>query len=197
MKVVVNGKNMDVGEALRSHVEATLTDVVGKYFSNSLDANVTISQEAHLFRADCTVHVARDLHLQSHAAATDPYVCFNTAAEKLEKRLRRYKRRITDHHKRRPDADEIALAAAYSVIPSADEADDEVNGDASGAPLTIAESTTNIPKLTVGDAVMRLDVTDAPVLLFRNSAHGELNVVYRRKDGNIGWVDPGKRSKEA
>src|SRR5690606_5064126 len=104
MQVVVNGKNMDVGEALRTHVNTTLTDLVRKYFSNSLDANVTFSQEAHLFRADCTVHVARDLHVYAHATDTDPYACFNIAAQKLEKRLRRYKRRITDHHKRRHDA---------------------------------------------------------------------------------------------
>jgi ribosomal subunit interface protein len=195
MQVVVNGKNMDVGEALRTHVNTTLTDLVRKYFSNSLDANVTFSQEAHLFRADCTVHVARDLHVYAHATDTDPYACFNIAAQKLEKRLRRYKRRITDHHKRRHDASEVALAAAYSVFPSADETDEEVINDANGAPLTIAESTTNIPVLTVGDAVMRLDVSDEPVLLFRNNAHGELNVVYRRKDGNIGWVDPGAQKK--
>ncbi|MBW7836820.1 MAG: ribosome-associated translation inhibitor RaiA [Sphingomonadales bacterium] len=197
MKVVINGHQISVGDALRFHVDENLKTVVGKYFTNSIEATVTFSKDGAFHRADCTVHIGKDLFLHARSDDADIYAAFNQAVERLDKRLRRYKNRLKDHHKRRLDSAADAWRVSYSVIPAAEDLPEEANGDMNGGPVTVAESTTQIPRLTVSDAVMQLDLADNPVLVFRNSAHDEINVVYRRKDGNIGWIDPAKRSKEA
>ncbi len=185
MDVSVKGKHVDVGEALRGHVMDNLNANVRKYFDRALDASVTFSREAHSFRADISVHPGRGLVVQGGASAGDAYAAFDGALGRITKQLRRYKRRLRDHHKRR-GAEETLPAQQY--VLAAEREDEEAPVD--GKPAVIAESPAEIATLTVGEAVMRMDLADAPVMMFRNSAHGGLNVVYRRADGNIGWIDP-------
>jgi ribosomal subunit interface protein len=186
MKVAVTGKQLDVGDALRSHVEQVLEGSVKKYFTQSIEANVTISKVAHLFRADCSVHIGHGMYLQSQGEAPEVYAAFDSATEKLETRLRRYKRRLTNHHKSKDNNGERYEAASYVLASEDEHAEEPENLQ----PVIIAEMTTEIPEATVGEAVMRMDLADAATLVFRNRAHGGLNVVYRRPDGNIGWIDP-------
>ncbi|HRJ60780.1 MAG TPA: ribosome-associated translation inhibitor RaiA [Azospirillaceae bacterium] len=190
MQLTVKGKQIDVGDALRTHVADSLNSVVGKYFNNSLEANVVFSRDAHLFKADIQVHVGRGILLQSASEATEPYPAFDTACDKLGKRLRRYKRRLRDHHGSDEAAD--ALPARYQVIEAEpeDHSDEHAEDANSLAPLVVAEMQTSIDQLSVSEAVMRMELADRPALLFRNRAHGGLNMVYRRADGNVGWVDP-------
>ena len=192
MQLTVTGKQLGVGEALRSHVEVSLGALLGKYFGSAIEAHAIFAREAHLIRADVSVHIGRGIMVKSGASATDYYPAFDAAAERLAKQLRRYKRRLRDHHARlRNQAEELETARTFVIAPveEAFDADDATDGQAT-APTVIAEMSADLPRLTVGEAVMRMDLADAPVLLFRNRAHGELNLVYRRSDGNIGWIDP-------
>ena len=188
MKVSVSGKQLEVGEAFRTHIEHTLTSVVDKYFGKALDAHAVLSREAHLYRADVAVHAGRNILVQGHAEADAPYPAFDAAAEHIGKRLRRYKRRLRDHHKQQSQAAATLEAKQFILAaPAEPEKEEAVDAD---KPVIIAELKTAIDSMTVGEAVMRLDLAELPALLFRNSAHGELNMIYRRPDGNIGWVDP-------
>lgn len=186
MKVLVTGKQLEIGDAFRAHVEQAVGAVVDKYFGNALEAHVVLSRHAHLFRVDTTVHVGRNILVQGQGEADAPYPAFDTAAERVGKRLRRYKRRLRDHHKRFDPAQSVE-AQQYILAAERDHEDEPADGD---KPVIIAELTTPIHTMTVSEAVMRLDLADLPAMLFRNSAHGGLNMVYRRPDGNIGWVDP-------
>lgn len=190
MQLTVKGKQIDVGDALRTHVAESLNSIVGKYFNNSLEANVVFSRDAHLFKADIQVHVGRGILLQSAAEATEPYPAFDTALDKLGKRLRRYKRRLRDHHGVEAVAE--ALPARYQILEAEpeDHVDDHAGAANGVAPLVVAEMQTTIDQLSVSEAVMRMELADRPALLFRNRAHGGLNMVYRRADGNVGWIDP-------
>ncbi len=191
MQLTVIGKQIDVGDALRSHVGDSLEAISAKYFENAIDANVVLSRQAHLYRADIALHPSRNVLMQSNAEAADPYVAFDMAADRMAKRLRRYKRRLRDYNKGRDQAAEAPLTAqAYVLDAGADGAGDDDIEEAAEQPLVVAEMTTEIESLTVSDAVMRLDLGGLPALLFQNSAHGGLNMVYRRQDGNVGWVDP-------
>ena len=199
MQLTVTGKQVDVGDALRRHVETSLDIVLGKYFRTAIEAHAVFAREAHLITADVSLHVGRGIVVNSSAAATDHYVAFDAAAERLAKQLRRYKRRLRDYHggkARVPhlqgEPDRPEMAQAFVLAPIDDEDDDAADAAMAngGAPVVIAEMSTELPQLTVGEAVMRMDLADAPVLLFRNRSHGELNLVYRRGDGNIGWIDP-------
>ena len=190
MHIKVNGKQIDIGDALRAHVEDKLTAGVKKYSSRTVDAVVTFSRDAHMYKCDCSVNLSTGLHAQAQASAGDVYAAFDQAAERLEKQLRRYKRRLKDHHARRA---EPIIRAEYAerVIAAAD--DDESNEPSDLQPIIIAETRTNIPSLTVGEAVMQMEVADHAFLVFQNEAHGGVNIVYRRPDGNVGWVDPANR----
>ena len=193
MHLTVTGKQVDVGDALRRHVETTLDAMLGKYFRTAIEAHAVFAREAHLITTDVSLHVGRGMVVNSSAAATDHYVAFDAAAERLAKQLRRYKRRLRDYHgKTRPTAERPEIAASFVLAPPDEEDDDSADAATAngGAPVVIAEMSTELPQLTVGEAVMRMDLADAPVLLFRNRSHGELNLVYRRGDGNIGWIDP-------
>jgi ribosomal subunit interface protein len=185
MQLSVKGKQLDVGEALRSHVEAQLNEITGKYFSTPLDANVTFSREAHLFRADITVHAGRGILLQSNGSAGEPYPAFDMAAERIASRLRRYKNRIKKHDHETGRVGEAMMAGSFVL-----EGDKDSEEEANDNPVVVAEMTTPIESLTVSEAVMRLDLGDLPAMMFVNRAHGSLNMIYRRSDGNIGWVDP-------
>jgi len=186
MQLSVSGKQIDIGQALREHVTDALNDAVEKYFGNAVDGAVVFSREAHEFHAEIAVHVGKGIQIQAHATAGDPYGAFDGAAEHMSKRLRRYKRRLRDHH--RAAHHNNAVPAHAFVLAGANPDDD--NEPASDEPVVVAEMEAEIASLTVGEAVMRLDLADTPALMFRNTAHGGLNMLYRRPDGTIGWVDP-------
>lgn len=194
MQLSVKGKQLDVGDALRNHIADSLDRMLGKYFGTAIDAHVTLSPEAHLFRAVVAAHVGRNIQLEAQGEAGDAYAAFDAAAERLSKRLRRYKRRLRDHHKETAASEQAPLPAQQFIL-AGNETDQEAESGLNGQPTVVAEMTTDIPSLTVSEAVMRMDLADLPAMLFRNSAHGGLNMIYRRQDGNIGWIDPrGNRS---
>jgi len=193
MQLTVTGKQVDVGDALRRHVETSLDTLLGKYFRSAIEAHAVFAREAHLISTDLSLHVGRGMVVNSSASATDHYVAFDAAAERLAKQLRRYKRRLRDYHgKARGPVERQEMAQAFVLAPIDEDEDDTAETMAANgtSPVVIAEMSTELPQLTVSEAVMRMDLADAPVLLFRNRSHGELNVVYRRGDGNIGWIDP-------
>jgi ribosomal subunit interface protein len=180
MQLTVKGKHLDVGDALKSHVATSLEGVFGKYFGNPIEANVMLSREAHLYRAQISVHIGRGINLQSQADAEAPYTAFDSAADHLSKRLRRHKRRLRDHHRTAPPTTE--LAAQY-ILSGEIDGDEPPAEDKNGASVTIVESV-EIPTLSVGEAVMRLDLANGVAMMFRNRTHGELNMVYRRSGRN-------------
>lgn len=192
MQLSLTGKQIDIGDALRGRVEASLTSILAKYFGTAIEAHVVVSREAHLARAEISVHIGRGIVVNARAAAPEVYAAFDGAAERVAKQLRRYKRRLRDYHaKARERAAATERAVDYVLAPIVEEADGEpLEAATGGAPAVIAEMSLELPHLTVGEAAMRMDLADAPVLLFRNRSHGELNLVYRRSDGNIGWIDP-------
>jgi len=188
MHLTVTGKQTDTGDALRRHVEASLGSILEKYFKTAIEAHVVFSKEAHMSRAEISLHIGRGIVVNAGAAAVDTYTAYDAAAERIAKQLRRYKRRLRDHHaKAREPAEASERARDYVLAPIAEEPEEE---DVGGGPTVVAEMSTELPNLTVSEAVMRMDLADAQVLLFRSRSHGELNLVYRRADGNIGWIDP-------
>jgi len=189
MQLSVSGKRLDVGDSLRNHVGKILQAAVDRYFGRALEGKVVFERQRHIFRADISVHVRRGMTLQSHHEAADPYAAFDGAVERLDHRLKRHKGRIADRKRgKHAAADEVVFEAArYAVIePEAESLADEP----AAAPI-VAEMATEIATLSVGEAVARLDLGQKQVLMFRNRANGELNVVYRRADAAIGWIDPG------
>lgn len=189
MHIQVSGQQIDIGDALRTHVEEKLKAGVGKYFDQTLDANVTFSRERERFICTVAVHVYAGLTLRAESGATEIYASFDTAAERIEKQLRRHKSRIKAH-KGRAGVNGEPQAAQYYVIDG-DAEESATNGHAGEEEhAIIAEAPASVETLRVGDAVMQLDLSGAPVLLFRNAGNGGLNVVYRRADGHVGWIDP-------
>ncbi|HEX9536020.1 MAG TPA: ribosome-associated translation inhibitor RaiA [Stellaceae bacterium] len=203
MQLSVTGKQTEIGEALRRHIEGSLGSILDKYFKTAIEAHVIVSKEAHLSRAEISIHIGRGIVVNARAAASEAYLAFDAAAERLAKQLRRYKRRLRDHHaKGREPAGASERAMDYVLAPIEEEEaegeeaerEEAETGGVNGAPAVIAEMSTELPSLTVGEAAMRMDLAEVPVLLFRNRSHGELNLVYRRSDGNIGWIDPELRA---
>ncbi len=188
MKLSVSGKQIDVGEALREHVAAALDGAVSKYFDAAIDGNVSFSREAHLTRCDIQVHARRGIFMQAEASAEEIYVAFDRALDRIAKRLRRYKRRLRDHHQ--SGAADVEAIAAQQYVLAGNGEDVQVEEPSKLDPVVVAEMQTRLLTLTVGEAVMHLDLIGQPAMMFRNSAHGGLNMVYRRDDGNIAWVDP-------
>ena len=184
MQIQVSGKQIDIGDALRGHVMARLDAIVSKYFGDPVDGAVAFSRDGHEYRADCSVHLRSGMILQAQGRSTDIYASFDQAADRMETRLRRYKTRLKGHHQR---ASAPEFPAHSFVIAGEIEGGDE---PLSLEPLVIAESPSVVRTFSVGEAVMQLNLSDAPVLLFRNAASGGLNVVYKRSDGNVGWIDP-------
>jgi ribosomal subunit interface protein len=184
MGLRISGKSVDIGEAFRGHVEAKIGDALEKYFDGGFTGHVTVEREGPGFRTDCAIHLDTGVVLKAEGRAQDVYQSFDMAAERIDKRLRRYKRRLKDHHHRKRGD---GMPATEYVLAAPDE-DTEVAPDTD--PVVIAEQATNLETMTVGGAVMAMDLTDAPVVVFRNAGHGGVNVVYRRSDGHIGWIDP-------
>ena len=188
MQYQITGKQIDIGEALRTHVRNSLDDVVGKYAGRPTDAQVIFSKSGHEHVCEATVHLSTGLTAQAKAHATEIYAAFDSCADKMEKQLRRYKRRLKDHHRDREQPVELLGAASY--ILAASEETDESEPETL-QPIIIAEMETKIPSLSVGEAVMQMELAGAPVLVFRNEKQDAgVNIVYRRDDGNIGWIDP-------
>lgn len=197
MKITVSGKQVDVGESLRHYVQERLSAGVPKYLDRVTHCDVVISREAHQFRTDIVLSTGTHagLTVKGRADAGDAHSSFDAAATRIEKQLRRYKRRLTNHHKdqqQREAADLAALQASGTKYVLASHADEEVTEE--DAPLIIAEKPTSVDRLTVSEAVMRMDLADLPALMFFNKANGRLNTVYRRADGNISWVDPDQQA---
>lgn len=200
MEVNISGKQVDVGEALREHIEIKIRDIDEKYGSRAVDARVVISKVSHLFKCDCVAHLRSGLHAQAEGEANEPYAACDQAIARLEKQLRRYKRRLKDHHQRRKEP--VAKIAGSSYVLASNNDDDtgveveEVldaptnNGESFWAPTIVAETEASIPSLSVGEAVMQMELADSAFLLFVNDARRRVNAVYRRSDGNIGWIDP-------
>ena len=193
MQVQVSGKHVDVGEALRTRISDHLLGSIGKYFERGGDADVVLSRDGHGFRIDCVVSLASGQRLQSHGLGMDAHGAFDQALAKIETRIRRYKRRLKSHSVA-AEAKAAEVAASY-VLRAPDDADDvdDWDDESAGHPpaaMVIAESQEELRTMTVSMAVMDLDLTEQPAIVFRNAAHGGLSVVYRRVDGNIGWIDP-------
>lgn len=187
MQLTVKGKQIDVGDALRQHIDKNLRSEIEKYFGSALEARVVMSRDAVMFTADIDVHVGRDIDVQASGEADDAYAAFDNACTRIAKQLRRYKRRLRDHHKTAARTEEVLSAQYYVLAPEPEEEGAEPVGDDA---LIVAEMTTEIPTLTPRDAAMRMDLAGKTVLMFRLASNGRLNVVYRREDGNIGWIDP-------
>ena len=193
MLITVAGKQVETGEALKTHVSDGLTAITAKYFDHALEANVTFHKHRSQFSCDINLKAGRGLMMRAEGEGADAHRAFEVAAEHLAKRMRRYRRRVNEHARsfageRDAPVEEAPRGTRYVIEAPADEEAPE-QGD-HGA--IIAENPTHIEKLSVGEAVMRLDLAQAQVVMFRNRKGGGLNVVYRRADGNIGWIDPGE-----
>lgn len=195
MQIQITGKHMDLGEALRGRIETGLEAAVSKYFNRTGDARVFVSQQGPFVEVDCNVHLPSGIILQSTGKAGDPYAALEDSLDKMEKRVRRYKRRLKDHHAgnttfpSEPAAESVIQVNGYDT-----EAEEELP-EASDAPLTVAETAVHIRTMSVSEAVMQLELQEVPALMFRNAGHGRLNMVYRRPDGHISWVDPADASR--
>jgi ribosomal subunit interface protein len=187
MRIQVSGKQMDIGDALRTHVEDRLTEAVGKYFDRPVDALVIFCKDRHEYIVDSSVHLSTGMTVQATARADEVYASFEGAVDRMEKQLRRYKRRLKDHHRDRQAPIEATGAPSYILAGGSDEHEEEPE---TLQPVIVAEMETRVPVLSVGEAVMQMELAGAHLLVFRNTAHGGVNVVHRRDDGNIGWIDP-------
>jgi len=187
MKIEVNGKQIDIGDALRSHVVDELTAAMDKYAERPTDATVTFTRDRHEFKCECSTHLSTGMIAQASGKATDIYAAFDMANDRLAKQLRRYKRRLKNHHRTRT-APVQNFGASTFVIES--DAPDVEDASESLQPVIIAETKTSIPVLSVGEAVLQMEIGEEPILMFRNEKNNEIAVVYRRDDGNVGWVEP-------
>ncbi|MGE4481709.1 ribosome hibernation-promoting factor, HPF/YfiA family [Acidocella sp.] len=201
MQLTVSGKQVDLSDALRVHVDKQLGTITAKYFDQALEAKVTFSRARSFFTCDINLHAGRGITVRGEGEAADARAAFEDAAEHIAKRLRRYRRRVSAHQR---DLEKIKpeMARAYVLAPETDDEDEETtvtNGHANGHVVLadelhatiIAENTTAIETLSVRDAVMKMDLAFQPLMMFRNVKTGGLNVVYRRTDGHVGWIDPG------
>jgi ribosomal subunit interface protein len=205
MDVLVSGKNVDVGEALRSRIVDELTAHIGKYFDRG-EAEVIVRREGHSFFVDGTIRLHSGVSMHIQGAGGDAHAAFDAALQKADKRVRRYKRRLKDHHPAQKAAETarvVVLQPSYdddddgdADVDEGDAASPESDGEGEPQPMIIAERMAALRTLTVSMAVLELEVSNYPVLLFRNAAHGGLAVVYRRPDGNIGWIDPERTSHD-
>jgi ribosomal subunit interface protein len=187
MRYQISGRQIDIGEALQTHVKAELGEVVEKYAQRPTDAVIVFSRVAHEHVCESVIHLSTGLTAQATGHATEIYAAFESCREKLDKQLRRYKRRLRNHHSQRTAPVEFAGGSAYILAPTEEPEDDDAGPS---QPIVIAEMETKIPSITVGEAVLQLELAGDRMLVFRNEGHGGVNVVYRRDDGNIGWIDP-------
>lgn len=187
MRYQISGKQIDVGEALQTHVKSELGEVVDKYAQRPTEAVIVFSRMAHEHVCEATIHLSTGLTAQAKGHATEIYAAFESCREKMDKQMRRYKRRLRDHHRDRVAPVEYGGGSSYILAPTEEAEEQDGQGD---QPMIIAEMETKVPSITVGEAVMQLELGGQKMLVFRNEGHGGVNVVYRREDGNIGWIDP-------
>ena len=191
MSLRVSGKNFSIGEALREHILDRINAASARYFDGAVTGHIVVDHEGSGYRTDCTLHLTSGTTLHSEGRAQEPYASFEQAAERLEGRLRRYKRRLKDHHA--GVAQNHAANPAHEVIADyvLQGPDDEEEAGTDFHPVVVAERTSALKTFSVAEAVMELDFTGAPVQVFRNAGNRRVNIVYRRPDGNVGWIDPG------
>lgn len=191
MRYQISGRQIDVGDALQSHVKSELGETFEKYAQRPTDATVVFSRDAHEFQVEATVHLSTGLTVASKGHSHEVYAAFEAAREKMDKQVRRYKRRLRDHHRDRRGPVEFGGASMY--VLAASEGQDESEPE-SLQPIIIAETEAKIPSLSVGEAVMQMELAGVKFLVFRNEKHGGVNVVYHRDDRNVGWIDPPARA---
>lgn len=187
MRYQISGQQINIGDALQAHVQVELDEIAKKYAQRPTDANIIFSRNAHEYVCEITIHLSTGLNAAAKACATEIYAAFERCQTKLEKQLRRYKRRLKDHHRQRAQPVELSEASSYILSSAAETADIEPD---SLQPIIIAETEAKIPSLSVGEAVMQMEISGASFLVFRNEAKKNINVVYNRDDGNIGWIEP-------
>jgi len=187
MALRVSGKNLDIGEALRSQVQARVAGALTKYVDGPYSGHVTVTRDGGGFRTDCVLHLTSGITLEASGAAGDAYASFDQTAQRIEKRLQRYRRRLKDRLGPRSVRQAGAVDGAYAII---EEPTDEALEDGEYHPVVIAEDTRALHRLSVSEAVIELDLTGVPFVMFQHAGTGRLNVVYRRRDGAIGWIDP-------
>jgi ribosomal subunit interface protein len=190
MTLQVTGKNVEVGEAFQTYVADRLALVLGKYIGPQLSGHVRVEKERGRFHTGCSVRLRTGLELEATGEGGDAYASADSALDRLEKRVRRYKRRLKKHHSHAQGEKAPETSASDYVVQVSEEQDSATHDGVDEAPVIVAETELRIGELAVSEAVMRLDLTEAPFLVFRNAANGEINVVYRRPDGNVGWIDP-------
>jgi len=187
MRYQISGKQIDIGEALTTHVKSEIGELVEKYAQRPTEVSVVFSRVAHEFVCEAVIHLSTGLTAQAKGHASEIYPAFESCREKMDKQMRRYKRRLRNHRIDRTEPVEFGEGSSYILAPSEEAEDAEAT---SLQPIVIAEMETKIPSITVGEAVMQLELAGQKLLVFRNEGHGGVNVVYRREDGNIGWIDP-------
>ena len=187
MRYQISGKQIDIGNALQTYVQDELNGIVQKYAERPTDANIIFSKSGSEFVCEATVHLSTGLTASAKGHAHDIHAAFDSTADKMEKQLRRYKRRLKDHHQERSEPVEYFGASSYILASDQESEDSEPE---TLQPMIVAEMETRIQSLSVGEAVMQMELAGTPVLVFRNEGNDVLNVVYRREDGNIGWIDP-------
>lgn len=187
MSVQVIGKNLDIGDALRFYIQDRVDQTLDKFMGNATSGHVRIEKDGKQYRTDCSLHLGSGLDLQSKGQSHDVYASADAALERLETRLRRYKRRLKNHHQKHKEGKFTKGTPAQDYVIQAVEEEEKIDND---TPIIIAESETEINKFSVSDAVMHMDLSESSVLVFYNASHGRINIVYRRSDGNIGWIDP-------
>lgn len=187
MRYQISGKQIDIGEALQTHVQTDLDATVEKYSGRPTEAYVVFSKSGSEYVCETVVHLSTGLTCQAKGHSHEIYAAFDACLEKMDKQLRRYKRRLKDHHKERSQPVELSEVSSYILAGTEDPSEAEPENL---TPIIIAEMETKIPSISVGEAVMQLELADSQLQVFRNEKHGGVNVVYRREDGNIGWIDP-------
>lgn len=186
MSLRISGKHMDIGDAFRERIETKINEAVDKYFDGGFSGRVTVEKAGQRFNADCTIHLDTGMVFQATGQAQEPQPAFDAAAERIEKRLRRYKRKLKSHATGGNGIDPMDIA--YRIMSPVAEEEEEVAEDF--APTVVAESRMSLKTMSVASAVIELDTKDSPVFVFRNAGTDGVNIVYRRADGNIGWIDP-------
>lgn len=186
MTLRISGKHMDIGDAFRIRIEERIADTVKKYFDGGYSGKITVEKAGSRFVADCIVYLDSGTALQATGEAQDPQLAFEAAAERVEKRLRRYKRRLKSHQT--AGSNGVFDDVSYRVVAAMPDEDEDIPEDY--APTIVAETSVSLRSMSVASAVIELDLKDSPVFVFRNAGNEQVNIVYRRPDGNIGWIDP-------
>ncbi len=192
MTLRFSGKHLDIGEAFRAHIEARIDSTLAKYRAGRAAGHVTIEPEGSGFRADCTLHLKSGVTLQADAQAHEPYASFNRAADLIENQVRRHRERLLNHHASTAADSRTQFLGEKASGTQPNDPRAKQGGTLDRHPAVIAENSTRFREMTVSGAAMELDSTNAQVVIFRRASDGRTNVVYRRPDGNIGWIDPGR-----